>query len=154
MKVDVVQFPLTQVAVIEHFGSSETESQSVLKLINWRKEKGFLDQQKNKSFGIHYTNPKLVLPEFHHVDFCVSVNEKIATNAHGVINKTIPSLRCARARDIGSRYDNQAIVYLIESWLPQVKEVLGDFPPIFHYVNIGVDLREEEMITDVYLPLA
>lgn len=26
-------------------------------------------------------------------------------------------------------------------------------PVFFHYVNVGPNLREEEMLTDVYLPL-
>jgi len=29
----------------------------------------------------------------------------------------------------------------------------GDFPVFFHYVNVGPDVPEHEMITDVYLPL-
>jgi hypothetical protein len=29
----------------------------------------------------------------------------------------------------------------------------GDFPMSFHYVDVGPNVREEEMITDVYLPI-
>jgi AraC family transcriptional regulator len=32
-------------------------------------------------------------------------------------------------------------------------EAPGDFPVFFHYVNVGPNVRREEMITDVYLPL-
>jgi AraC family transcriptional regulator len=32
-------------------------------------------------------------------------------------------------------------------------EIPGDFPIFFHYVNVGPVVREEEMITNVYLPL-
>lgn len=46
-----------------------------------------------------------------------------------------------------------ATIYLFETWLPQSGESSGDFPIFFHYVNVGPDVREEEMITDVYLPL-
>ena len=69
------------------------------------------------------------------------------------LEKTIPGHRCARARDIGSRSDNKAVVYLFEKWLPQSHEIPGDFPVFFHYVNVGPNVREEDMITDVYLPL-
>ncbi len=65
----------------------------------------------------------------------------------------IPHCRCARARDIGSRSNNRAAAYLYEEWLPQSGESLGDFPMIFHYVNVGPDVKEEETITDVYMPL-
>jgi AraC family transcriptional regulator len=32
-------------------------------------------------------------------------------------------------------------------------EQLRDFPLFFHYVNVGAEIPEHEMITDVYLPL-
>ncbi|MDD2853387.1 MAG: GyrI-like domain-containing protein, partial [Desulfuromonadaceae bacterium] len=51
------------------------------------------------------------------------------------------------------RSNNRAAVYLYETWLPQSGEALGDLPMIFHYVNVGPNVKEEEMITDVYLPL-
>ena len=70
-----------------------------------------------------------------------------------MINKTIPQFRCAKARNIGSRYHNQAIIYLLEKWLPNSSENLGDFLPSFHYVNVGPIVKSEQMITDVYLPL-
>jgi len=42
---------------------------------------------------------------------------------------------------------------LFTEWLPASGETLGDFPLFFHYVNVGPDVAEHEMITDVYLPL-
>jgi len=77
----------------------------------------------------------------------------VEPNPFGIVSKVIPRNRCALARDIGSRYNNKAAVYLYEEWLPQSGEMPGDFPIFFHYVNVGPNLREGEMITDVYLPL-
>ena len=62
-------------------------------------------------------------------------------------------LRCALARHLGSRAHNEAAVFLYREWLPRSGEMPGDFPMFFHYVNVGPDVREDEMITDVYLPL-
>ena len=56
--------------------------------------------------------------------------------------RTAPRLACA-----------QAAVHLYEDWLPASGESLRDFPIFFHYVNVGPNVREEDMITDVYLPL-
>jgi AraC family transcriptional regulator len=42
---------------------------------------------------------------------------------------------------------------MYEEWLPQSRETPGSFPIFFHYVNIGPNVRAEDMITDVYLPL-
>jgi AraC family transcriptional regulator len=66
---------------------------------------------------------------------------------------TIPAMRCARARDIGSRLNNRAVQYLYDEWLPRSGEQLATRPILFHYVNVGPDVQEHEAITDVYLPL-
>jgi len=57
------------------------------------------------------------------------------------------------AQHRGSRAHNLAAVYLYREWLPQSGESLGDFAIIFHYVNVGPEVKDDEMITDVYLPL-
>jgi AraC family transcriptional regulator len=81
------------------------------------------------------------------------VEQDVPPNLHGVVNKTIPGGRCAVARHFGSRADISAASYLYEVWLPHSGEELRDFPIFFHYVNVGPNVREHEMITDVYLPL-
>ena len=61
----------------------------------------------------------------------IAIDEPIANNIYGVINKTIPQLRCAKARDIGSRYHNQAIIYLLKQWLPHSGENWEISPQFF-----------------------
>ncbi len=56
-------------------------------------------------------------------------------------------------RILAPRAYNAAAVYLYREWLPQSGELPGDFPIFFHYVNVGPDVQEHEMVTDVYLPL-
>jgi AraC family transcriptional regulator len=70
-----------------------------------------------------------------------------------VVNKLIPGGRCAVARHVGSREDVATARHLYEVWYPASGEALRDFPPFFHYVNVGPRLRDADMITDVYLPL-
>jgi AraC family transcriptional regulator len=153
MDVQIVLFPETKVAAIEHFGSPELEHATARKLLAWNLENRLLDPLKHRSYGVHYTNLRTVPPSEHHVDFCLSIDADVAPNPYGIIQKAIPAGRCARARDIGSRSNNKAAVYLYDAWLPESGESLGDYPIFFHYVNVGPNVREEEMITDVYLPL-
>jgi AraC family transcriptional regulator len=153
MDVEIVIFPETKVAAIEHFGAPALEHDSARKLIAWKLENRLLDPLKHRSYGVHHTDPRVTPPAEHHVDFCLSIEEDVCPNPYGVINKVIPACRCARARDIGSRSNNKAAVYLYEKWLPQSGESLGDFPIFFHYVSVGSNVREEAMITDVYLHL-
>ena len=154
MEVRIVNFEETKVALIEHRGAPEHEYETVAKLVKWKLSKGLTDSNKFKNFGIHYSNPHTTSKEKYRVDFCLSVDFNVEENEYGIKNDFIPNLRCAVARDIGSRRDNKAIVYLIEKWLPKSNESIGNFPIIFHYVNVGPNVKSEEMITDVYLPLA
>lgn len=153
MEVKIVTFPETRVAAVEHLGSPALEYDTVRRLVAWKLENRLLDQLKYRSYGIHYTNPRITQPSEHHVDFCLSFDKNVDPNSFGVRNRVIPELRCALARDIGSRLNNKAAAYLYETWLPRSGESLGDFPIFFCYVNVGPNLREEDMITDVYLPL-
>jgi AraC family transcriptional regulator len=153
MQVDIVTFPETKVAVIEHRGSPALEYETARNLIAWKIENRLLDQQRHRSYGLHYTDPSSVAPADYRVDFCLSIDKPVAANIYDIKESTIPTLRCARARDIGSRSNNQAALYLYNVWLPQSGEVPSGLPMIFHYVNVGPNVKEEDMITDVYLPL-
>lgn len=153
MLVSIVVFPETRAATISHVGPPWQEHETARKLIAWKLENRLLDQAKYRNYGLHYTNPRNVRPAEHRVDFCLSIDRDIGPNSYGIFESTIPSVRCAMARDIGSRANNQAVRYLFEEWLPSSGETMADFPVIFHYVNVGPNVKAEEAITDVYLPL-
>jgi AraC family transcriptional regulator len=154
MEVKIVEFPETRVAVVEYKGPPENEHLSVQRLIDWRIENGFPPSPQHRNYGLHYNDPARVEPEEYRVDICISVDSEVPPNRHGVINKVIPACRCARARHIGSRDNVLAAQYLVEEWLPTSGEKLAGLPMIFHYVNVGPQVQEKDMITDVYLPLA
>jgi AraC family transcriptional regulator len=153
VNVRIVTFPATRVAAIEHRGPPALEYDTVRKLIAWKLENRLLGTAKHRSYGVHYTDPRTTRPSEHRVDFCLSIEENVGPNPYGIIEKLIPANRCAYARDVGSRANNKAAVYLYETWLPRSGESPGDFPMFFHYVNVGPNVRDEDMITDVYLPL-
>lgn len=152
MQVEIVEFPETLVATVEHRGPESMTGQSTQRLIAWRQANG-IRPGMGATYGVHYTDHRRVLPEDYRLDLCVSVPQPVADNPFGVITKTIPGGRCARVRQRGSRHDMPAPRWLIEEWLPQSGEQLRDFPVFFHYVNIGPGVPESEMITDIYLPL-
>lgn len=153
MQVRIVTFPETKVAMVRHVGPPSTEHNTVQKLIEWKIQNGLLDQDKYRSYGLHYTDRCCVPPSEHRVDFCLSYEGVVAENDFGIIEGVIPAARCALARDIGSREDNKAVRYLVEEWLSTSGEAIGSDPIIFHYVNVGPDVQKLEAITDVYLPL-
>lgn len=152
MEVKIVDFPETRVAVAEHRGPPDREYETSKRLIEWRIQNR-LSPEKHSTYGVHYTNPHEVDPAEHRVDFCVTYDHLVQLNPQGIIHKIIPANRCALARHLGSRRHNAAADYLYREWLPNSGEQAGDFPIFFHYVNVGPNVQEHEMITDVYLPL-
>lgn len=153
MLVSIVTFPETRVAALNHVGPPWEEHETVRRLIAWKIENRLLDQTRYRSYGLHYTDSRKVRSAEHRVEFCLSIDRDIGPNTYEIFERTIPCLRCALARDVGSRSNNQAARYLYEEWLPVSGEAMADFPLIFHYVNVGPHVNESEAITDVYLPL-
>lgn len=152
MDVRIVEFPATPVAVAEHRGPPEREYETSKKLIEWRIQH-CLSPAEHRTYGVHYTDPQTVAPAEHRVDFCASFDGPVLPNPQGIVAKIIPACRCAVVRHHGSRTHNATAVWLYREWLPRSGEEPGDFPIFFHYVNVGPQVREHEMITDVYLPL-
>jgi AraC family transcriptional regulator len=152
MHVDLVDFPATLIAALEHHGPERLTHKTTMKFIDWRRANGVKPDQ-GETYGIHYSDPVNTLPEDYRFDIAVSVAKPVAPNGHGVVTKTIPAGRCARVRHVGSRHFVAAAEWLYREWLPGSGEQVRDFPIFFHYVNVGPDVKEREMITDVYLPL-
>ncbi|MFO1502346.1 MAG: AraC family transcriptional regulator [Steroidobacteraceae bacterium] len=152
MQVEIVDFPETLVAALEHRGPEHLTYQTSQKFIEWRRANGVKPGQGN-TYGVHYTDHLSVLPENYRLDLCVSIAQPVAENPQGVVTKVIPAGRCARVRNIGTRHELPGPRYLYETWLPQSGEQLRDYPMFFHYVNVGPGVKEHEMITDIYLPL-
>jgi AraC family transcriptional regulator len=150
--VRIKQFPQTRVAAVEHRGDPSGEYATSAKLIAWR-IRNRLPPSSHKTFGLHYIDARSTDPSEHRVDFCVATDDEIAPNPEGVIEKLIPGCRCAVARHLGSRARNLAAVYLWERWLPESGEQASGLPMIFHYINVGPQVKESDMLTDVYLPL-
>jgi AraC family transcriptional regulator len=152
MDVALMEFPETMVAALEHHGPESQTYNTSMKFIEWRKANG-IRFDMGQTYGIHYTDPRNTFPEDYRMDICVSVDKPVAANDFGVVTKIIPAGRCAVIRHIGSREWMPEVGYLVYDWLPQSGEQLRDYPVFFHYVNVGPDLRDPEMITDIYLPL-
>jgi AraC family transcriptional regulator len=152
VEVRIVEFPETRVAAAEHHGPPETEYETSKKLIEWRIQHR-LSPANHQTYGVHYTDPESVPPAQHRVDFCVTYDQPVQPNPQGIVSKTIPANRCAVARHLGSRHHISAAVYLHHEWLPNNGETVGNFPIFFYYVNVGPNIQEHEMVTDVYLPL-
>jgi AraC family transcriptional regulator len=153
MEVRIEVFPEKRIAVVEHFGSPSLEYLTAKRLNQWKDRYMRDSPNVGNSFAIYHTRRYAVEARLHRVDFGIEVDCQIQPNIFGVRTKVIPSARCAIVRDVGGRYQFSAIDFLQETWLKDSGEELSGLPVIYHYLNVGPQLKAAEMITDVYLPL-
>lgn len=154
VQVDIVDFETTLIAVLEHRGPTERVNDSVARFIAWRKETGLSPKQASRTFGVAFDNPDTTEPSQFRFDICGEVGAEVPPNPQGVLTKTIPGGRCARVRHHGSHIRlGESIYPLYRDWLPESGEELRDFPLYFHYLNLLPETPENELVTDIYLPL-
>jgi AraC family transcriptional regulator len=154
MNPDLVDFEETRVAVLEHRGPPETLLSSVAHFIAWRKACQDSPVATSRTLGIVYDDPRTTKPEEFRFDICGELKGPLHANDAGIVEKVIPSGRCARVRHIGSTDAIGETVHpLYAKWLPQSGEQLRDFPCFFHYIERVPTVQEHEQVTDVYLPL-
>jgi AraC family transcriptional regulator len=151
--VQVISFPETKVAVLEHCGDPNLIENSIRKFIEWRKQ-NHLPPQISATFNILYNDPSETSPEDFRLDICASTEWDVADNAFGVVEKTIPAGRCAVLQHIGNDATlGESITYLYSKWLPSSGEEPRDFPLFLQRVKFFPDVHEHEAIIDVFLPL-
>ena len=154
MEVKIVDFPHTQVAMLQHRGSPALVNDSAATFIAWRKRTGLSPVSESQTFGIAWDDPATTSAEAFRFDICGSVTTAIPENDFGVINGEIAGGRYAVGRHSGS-LDNlsQTVWAMFRDWLPGSGETLRDAPVFFHYLNFINDVPEHQLQTDIYLPL-
>lgn len=141
-------------AVVEHKGAPQAIGASVAKLIAWRRANGN-HPSTHRTFNILYNNPAEVLPSEYRMDIGAEVKAPRTDNDVCIIEKVIPSGRYAVLRHIGSdRLLSNKIGFLYGEWLAERDETPSEFPLFIERISFFPDVPEDEMITDIYLPLA
>lgn len=151
-KVEIIDFPQTLVAALEHQGPENQVLTSSKKFIEWRKQNG-IPPDKGKTFAIYYNDPDSTPPEDFHIDIAVSIDQAVSENNYGVSTKELPAGRCAKVRHFGPRNNIAAADYLYREWLPASSHQVRDAPLFFHFINVGPQVQPQDMIADVYLPI-
>lgn len=154
MEVNIVDFAGTPVALLEHRGAPELVNDTVMSFIDWRKTTGLSPVKSSRTFGFVYDDPEFVDPEKFRFDICGEVAGDIPENPQGVKRGHIPEGRCAVVRHKGSLdLISEKIYHLYREWLPESGEELRDAPLFFHYLKLLPEVSENELVTDIYLPL-
>ncbi|AXI02831.1 AraC family transcriptional regulator [Aquirhabdus parva] len=152
-QVQIINFPETQIAALEHRGDPQLLGQSIRRFIEWRKQHQ-LTPSLSKTFNILYEDPENIDPEQYRIDIGVETNMLIKDDSIGMVSKTIPSGRCAVLRHIGSDdLLRKAIHNLYAIWLPSSGEELRDFPVFLQRIKFFPDVPKSEAVIDIFLPL-
>lgn len=152
-QVIVVDFPTTQLAVLEHRGSHDTLHLSVQRFVAYR-QRNRLARDKHATFNLVYDNPHTTEPEAFRMDVGCEVSSPVEPNPEGIVAKTIPGGRCARIRCQGGDDALEVCLsHMYGEWLPSSGESVRDFPLFFQRVQFFPEVPEHEAITDVFLPL-
>ena len=152
-QTNIVYIDEIKIATLVHTGAPELIGQSIQQFIIWRKANK-LPPGISRTFNLIYDDPNTTAPEDYRFDLCASTNQVVEDNEQGVFNSVIPSGKCAVIRHIGSDDGLGEIAnYLYGQWLEQSDETLRDFPLFFERVSFFPEVSENQMITDVYLPI-
>ncbi len=129
MDVNIIQFPATRIAVLQHRGSPDPVNATAARFYR-------MAQNERAVASRHQRNPghcpgRSANNAGRRVSFLISaapLSDRLAKNAFGVINGEIPAGRCAVARHHGS-LDTlaQSVWFLYRDWLPASGETLRDF---------------------------
>ncbi|SDV50754.1 AraC family transcriptional regulator [Chitinasiproducens palmae] len=154
MNVQIVDFPETRVAALEHCGAPGRVNESIEKFVAWRKHSGQSPVATSRSFGIPRTNPDTTPEAAFRFDICGELREALAPNGYGVRELVIPAGRCAVLRHQGSPdYIGETIYPIYRDWLPGSGEELRDHPLFFHYLSVFPATPQAAWQTDIYIPL-
>lgn len=154
MDPKVIIFSETPIAVLEHRAPPSDVMLSVSKFIDWRKASTCSPEGDSRTFGIIYDDPDNTPPEEFKFDICGELKGTLRGNDVGVVEKVIPTGRCAVVRHEGTLDTIGPVVRkMYSSWLSTSGESLRDFPCFFHYVKRMPYVSEHEQITDIYLPI-
>jgi AraC family transcriptional regulator len=152
--VNIVQFPATRVAVLEHRGSHDLLHESIQKFISYRR-RNHLSPQRSATFNLVYDDPHTTPPEAFRLDLCCAVTSSVEPNPEGVVERTIPGGKCASLRCRGGDEALEACLqYLYATWLPSSGEEPRDVPLVLQRIAFFPDVSENDAITDILLPLA
>lgn len=152
-QVDITNFKAIPIAVYPHRGDPALLPQTIRSFIQWRKEYK-LTPTRYATFNLLYQHPDELAPEDFRFDLATQVESGFTCAHDNIVCTEIPAGSCARLRLLGSDDGlEQAIRFLYAEWLPHSGKSVRDFPLFLQRLNFFPDVSENELITDIYLPL-
>lgn len=152
MDVQIKEIPARQVAFVRHIGPYPECGKAWEKLCMFAGPKGLL-QPGVEFVGLCYDDPEITPPEKIRYDACIIVEGDVQPEGE-VGAQTIEAGLYAMATHHGS-YTKLCETYasLCGQWAPANGYEIRSIPSMEIYMNSPEDTPEDELVTDVYVPI-
>lgn len=153
MKVEIKDVDSLDVIYVTHVGPYDQCGKAWDMLCQWAAPKGLL-QPGAQFLGLSYDDPQVTPPEKLRYEACLEIQEPIICT-DPIKTKKIPPGQYAMTTHFGP-YDGLAKTYaqLCGQWVPQNGYEIDNRPCLEIYQNSPEDTEPEDLITDIYIPLA
>jgi AraC family transcriptional regulator len=151
-QVRLATIPPRRVAFIRHVGPYETAKPAFQRLLTWASKRGLLGPG-TLVMGICPDDPSVTPPDKIRFDCCVTIDAPVTPEGEiGV--QTVAGGEYAVVRHCGP-YPRLGDTYswLYGVWLPTSGREPGNAPPFEVYLNAPGETPDEDLLTDVYVPL-
>lgn len=153
MNVTITSIDPIHVAYVREVGPyHESAERAWRKLMAWAGPKGVISPEK-RCLGVSHDDPAVTPAEKLRYDACIEVDDSVS--AEGDIHvQDIPGGDYAVYRHVGPYAGLQSVYEgLYGGWLPASGREARRQPPFEMYVNDPGSTPENELVTDIYLPL-
>ena len=152
MDVQIKELPPRQVIFVRHIGPYQECGKAWEKLCMWAGPQGLL-QPGVEFIGLCYDDPDITPPEKIRYDACITVDADIETEGE-IGSQTVGGGLYAMTTHYGSYSKlNETYAALCGQWAPQNGYEIRSLPSLEMYLNSPEDTPEDELLTDVYIPI-
>jgi len=153
MDVEVNNFPAYRVAAVRHIGAYNRISEAFSTLGDIAGAAGLFGPD-TMMLALYHDDPETTAESELRSDAGVTVAQGVSLPP-GLTEQRIPAGRYARARYIGP-YEGLGDAWsrFMSEWLPSTDERTSDGVSYEVYLNDPSDTAPEDLITDMYIPLA
>jgi AraC family transcriptional regulator len=151
--VRVESVPVLRVAFMRHTGPYEEVRGTWEKLMAWAGPRGLLGWDTT-ILAVPHDDPDVTPPEKVRYDACIVVDERFRPEGEVGVQQVgggeyAVATHRGPYRTIGETFDS-----LCGEWLPTSGREVRSAPPFVVYRNTPEDAAPEDLLTDVYMPLA
>ncbi len=152
MDVRIETLATKRIAYLRHVGPYHEIGAKFQQLCGWAGPKGIMGPN-TESLGIYYDNPEVTPPEKLRSDAAITVGDDVQAEGDVQIGEVAGGDYAIATHKGPYSGLMEAYRWLYGEWLPQSGREPADAPCFEKYLNCPDDAAEEDLLTDIYVPL-